>query len=74
MRAVADTNTVVSALLWHGSPHQLFQAINDDHVIACAVAAKANLVVTGDRDLLVLKAYRGIRIVDPAEALRLIRQ
>lgn len=43
-------------------------------MIACVVAAKANLVVTGDRDLLVLKAYRGIRIVDPAEALRLIRQ
>jgi hypothetical protein len=23
VRAVADTNTIVSALLWHGSPHQL---------------------------------------------------
>ena len=138
MRAVTDTNTVVSALLWRGSPHQLFQAINDDlvafytsrvlldeleevlsrrkfikairaanetldsliahyqelahlvrpkplakriardrdddHVIARAVAAKANLIVTGARDLLVLKAYSGIRIVDAAEALRSIGQ
>lgn len=32
MRAVADTNIIVSALLWRGSPHQLFQAINDDLV------------------------------------------
>lgn len=32
MRVVADTNTVVSALLWRGSPYRLFQAINDDRI------------------------------------------
>lgn len=138
MRVVADTNTVISALLWRGSPYQLFQAINDDrvafytsrilldelrdvlsrrkfikairtanetlasliehyqelahlvrprplarriardrdddHVIACALAAKAHLIVTGDRDLLVLKNYQAIRISSAADALRLIAQ
>ena len=29
MRVVADTNTVVSALLWRGSPHRLIAAIED---------------------------------------------
>ena len=29
MRIVADTNTVVSALLWRGSPHRLVAAIED---------------------------------------------
>ena len=138
MRVVADTNTVVSALLWRGSPYRLFQAVNDDritfytsrvlldefeevlsrrkfvktiraanetlaslihhyqelahlvrprplttrvsrdrdddHVIACALAAKASLIVSGDRDLLDLQAYKGIRIINAAEALRLIAQ
>jgi putative PIN family toxin of toxin-antitoxin system len=133
LRLVADTNTVVSALLWHGAPHRLFQAIerdelsfyasralideladvlarrklaaavkasgksvsalvaeypalvelvrpralrrhigrdpDDEAVIACAVAARAELIVSGDQDLLVLKAYRRIRIVSAAEAL-----
>jgi putative PIN family toxin of toxin-antitoxin system len=27
LKLVADTNTVVSALLWHGAPHRLFEAI-----------------------------------------------
>jgi putative PIN family toxin of toxin-antitoxin system len=138
VRVVADTNTVVSALLWRGSPYRLFQTISDDrislytsrvlldefeevlsrrklvkairtanetlaslvkhyqelahvvrtrpltvrvsrdrdddHVIACALAAKADLIVSGDRDLRDLKAYKGIRIMNAADALRLIAQ
>ncbi len=136
LRLVADTNTVVSALLWRGTPHRLFEAIetgeltfftsralleeladvlprrklaravqatgktlgtlfdeyedlaqlvqsralrrpvgrdpDDEAVIACAVAARADLIVSGDKDLLVLKAYRRIRIVNAAEALHVI--
>jgi putative PIN family toxin of toxin-antitoxin system len=45
---------------------------DDDHVIACAVAAKAGLIVSGDRDLLLLESFRGISIVSPANALRAI--
>lgn len=36
---------------------------DDDHVIACAVAVKAQWIVTGDHDLLDLKAHGGVRIV-----------
>ena len=138
MRLVLDTNIVVSALLWKGSPHALLsearerpavtlytsarllaeladilsreklatfvrasghtpdalmqtylnvariiatpQAVprviardpDDDHVVACAVAAQTDLIVSGDGDLLELKACRGIRIVSAVEALRLI--
>jgi putative PIN family toxin of toxin-antitoxin system len=138
VRVVADTNTVVSALLWRGSPYRLFQAVNDDrislytsrvlldefedvlsrrkfvkairtanetlasliqhyqelahlvrprpltarvsrdrdddHVIACALAAKASLIVSGDGDLRDLGTYKGIRILNAADALRLIAQ
>lgn len=134
MRIVLDTNVVVSALLWRGTPHRLREAIrqhagtelftsaalldelarvlarpfaaqrlaligadaralladyalaadlvtplavpsviaadpDDDHVIAAAVAAEADLVVSGDRHLLALGTHRTIRILTPAEAL-----
>lgn len=45
---------------------------DDDHVIATAVEAAADLLVSGDRDLLALGTHLGIRIVTPAEALRII--
>lgn len=43
---------------------------DDDHVLACALAAKADLIVSGDRDLLTLKSFREIPIVMAAEAVR----
>lgn len=39
--------------------------IMDAKIIACAIAGKADYIVTGDKDLLVLKGYKGIRIVTP---------
>ena len=41
----------------------------DDPYLACALAAKAKIVVTRDDDLLVLKKTFGIRIVTPRELL-----
>lgn len=42
---------------------------DDDHVLACALAAQANLIVSGDRDLLDLHEYQGIPILTTADAL-----
>lgn len=134
MRLVLDTNTVVSALLWRGIPHDLINAArahpvvlftspillaeledvltrkklavavaasgigpdqlmqrylrlvtvihpepipptvltdpDDDHVLACALAARVDLIVSGDRDLLTLKRFQEIPIVTAAEAVR----
>ena len=131
-----DTNTLVSALLWHGNPRKLLDAVragvassatspmllaeladvlgrtkfaskvqvsgetvgqmvndyarvarvvfpltaprvvpddpDDDHVIACAVAARADLIVSGDLDLLRMGSYGGMRIVTVAQALDLV--
>lgn len=136
MRAVLDTNVVVSALLWGGTPERLIQAAidgalelatspalieelrevlarpplasrltqermraeqavslyarlatqvsplaiekivtadpDDDEVLACAIAARADLVVSGDRHLIALETHRGIRILTPALALEII--
>jgi uncharacterized protein len=137
VRLVVDTNVVISALLWGGTPKALFAlgethdisfhtsralldeladvlsrkklaktiaAINatpasllrhyqgfahvvqprtiqrvvpndpdDDAVIACALAARADLIVSGDRHLHDLGGnYKGIRIVTPSQAVQLI--
>ena len=134
MRVVADTNTIVSGLLWKGAPRALLDAAreerislytsaalleelaqvlprakftkrvaasrmsierlvrryarlaqrivpadinrtvagdpDDDAVLACALAAGADLIVSGDKRVRNLKTYHGIPIVNPAEALK----
>ena len=76
MRAVIDTNRLLSELAEVIVPPPLPQPVcrdpDDDHVLACALAAQADLIVSGDADLLDLREYRSIRIVAAAEALRLI--
>jgi len=131
VRVVADTNTVVSGLLWHGPPRQVLDAAragtlqlyttavllaeldevlqrpkfaqrltlagvtthalvlgyaalarliepavivpvieedpDDDAVLACAVAAQAEAIVSGDSHLLDLKEYEKIPVVTAAQ-------
>lgn len=38
---------------------------NDDMIIACAIDAAADYIVTGDEDLLALKRYKDIVIINP---------
>ena len=40
---------------------------DDDLILACAKDAAAGYIVTGDEDVLVLKNYERIRIVNPRE-------
>lgn len=42
---------------------------DDDAVLACAKAAQADFIVTGDKDLLVLEMFEGIPVVTVAQAL-----
>lgn len=134
MKAVVDTNTLVSGFLWFGNPSRILDAILDNrfelclteellaelsdvlrrpklakkvaerglnpdwscsflrerslllvpggllkvpelrdrkdlHVLAAAQAAVADLIITGDKDLLILGSFVGIPIIDPAEAV-----
>ena len=47
---------------------------DDDQVLAGALAAQADLIVSGDSHLLKLKAYQGIPIISAGEALERIAQ
>lgn len=40
---------------------------DDDRILECALAAQAEFLVTGDEDLLVLKKFKGIRIITPRD-------
>lgn len=43
---------------------------DDDAVLALAIAAQADLVISGDDDLLCLASFEGIPIVTPAQGLQ----
>ena len=45
---------------------------DDNMVLECALAGHAQYIVSGDKDLLELKEFRGVRIVRAAEFLRLL--
>jgi uncharacterized protein len=47
---------------------------SDDQVIACALAANADYLVSGDHDMLVLADHEGILIVTPRQFLDLIER
>jgi putative PIN family toxin of toxin-antitoxin system len=43
---------------------------DDDKIIACAVAGGAKYIVSGDKDLLDLSKYRGVRIISGSGFLK----
>ncbi len=46
----------------------------DNKVLECAVGGNADFIVTGDKDLLTLKKFKGILIVNPSEFLKIFKQ
>jgi uncharacterized protein len=54
-------------------PRVVADDADDDHVFACALAAQADLIVSGDRHLLgISDNYQGIAIATPAQAVQRI--
>lgn len=60
------------------SPAPLAQPVcrdaDDDWILATAVAGQADVIITGDQDLLVLKDHDGIPIVTPRGGLVLLHK
>lgn len=53
---------------------QISRDKNDDHILALALQEDVDLIITGDKDLLVLKKYRGAPIVQPKDALKVLME
>jgi len=66
---LADYRTVVEMVEPAVAPRVARDA-DDDQVIAAAQAAQADLIVSGDDDLLAIGSYQSIDIINAAEALR----
>jgi putative PIN family toxin of toxin-antitoxin system len=134
VRIVVDTNVIVSAFLWGGTPRRILDAVeaqrvelftsraliaeledvlsrekfaallrrsrftsafllsrytqlatlltpveitvaelrdpDDAHILACALAARAEAIVSGDADLHALGSYQGIAVLSPADCVK----
>jgi predicted nucleic acid-binding protein len=53
-------------------PARVCRDKSDDVGLATALAGKADVIVTGDEDLLVLKKFRRIEILSPRLFLKLL--
>ena len=70
IRLVRRDSRVVSEL---PAVHAVDRDPDDDVIIACAVAADADYIVTRDLDLLDLGEYQNIKIASPEEFMTVLR-
>jgi putative PIN family toxin of toxin-antitoxin system len=74
--AFEEARFVVKAAARTVRPSVLLNVIkedpSDDSILECAVSAGSDFIVTGDRDLLRLGVYNGIRILNPAELMSIV--
>ena len=70
---VADLHRLAHMAAPQEVPRVIADDADDDHVLACAVAGRAELIVSGDKHLLGLGGqYNGIPIVTAAQAVQRI--
>lgn len=62
-QALASFRSSIVQVAVSGAIRGICRDPNDDMVLECAVNAAASVIVTGDKDLLSLGSYLGIRIL-----------
>ena len=65
LEALADQSAVVEPTI----PIEAYRDPDDDKFLELAVEGDADLIISGDSDLLVLHPFRGIAILSPADFL-----
>jgi putative PIN family toxin of toxin-antitoxin system len=68
-RLLAEVRRLAEVIEPPALPQPVCRDPDDDHLLALALAAQAEAIVSGDHDLLVLQQFQGISILDPAAAL-----
>jgi len=69
-----DYKQIATIVRSHNLKQQVCRDADDDAVLACALAAKANVIVSGDKDLLVLHPFQDIPILSPANVVKLLQR
>ena len=67
-----DRYAALAALVRPSPTPRIAPDPDDDVVIGTALAAKADLIVTGDKPLLSVAEYQGVRLVGVSQALQII--
>lgn len=70
---LADYVRAVTVLQPHPLPKPTCRDPDDDEVLALALLAQADLIVSGDNDLLAMRGFEGIEILTAPEALLRIK-
>lgn len=76
-RIAADVLTLYQDLVDRIIPAEISRTVSDpddDAVLACALAAGVDLIVSGDKRVLNLKSFQNIPILKPADAVTRIEQ
>lgn len=68
-RILAELRSLVDVVAAPPLPRPICRDPDDDAVLACALAARADLIVSGDDDLRALGLFENIPIVSATEAL-----
>jgi len=53
-------------------PKSISRDRNDDKILQCGIDGNVDYIVTGDKDLLVLKEYETIKIIKPKDYLEIV--
>jgi uncharacterized protein len=69
-KVIAELRQLSEIVITPPLPAPVCRDPDDDAVLACAIAAQVDAIVSGDDDLLTLKEFQGIPILSPAEALQ----
>lgn len=69
---VDDLRRIATLVTPPSMPRIVLADPDDDHLLACALAAAADLIVSGDHHLLDLGSFAGMPIVKPAAAVRIV--
>lgn len=68
---IQQINEIVAVTSEVVSPAKLSQSVcvdpDDDKFIACALASKCRLIISGDKHLLNVSGFRGIQVMKPRE-------
>ncbi|MDH5717573.1 MAG: putative toxin-antitoxin system toxin component, PIN family [Spirochaetia bacterium] len=55
-------------IITHDKPAvRVCRDLDDDNILSLAKASKSSMIITGDKDLLILKKYKNIKILTPRD-------
>ena len=71
-RTLAEVRRLADVIDPPPLPQPVCRDPDDDMVLALAIAAKVEFIVSGDKDLLSLVSFEGVPIIPPADAMAFI--